>query len=107
MKSKSYELYAVFFETLAAETRLRLINSLRTGPKNVTQLIKETGIEQSCTSHCLKRLEDCGFVTVRREGKFRVYELNHTTIEPLMELVDKHTQMFCARRKTHEAKNHH
>jgi len=95
MKNAAYDSYAVFFETLASETRLRIINALRKGPKNVSQLIEATGLEQSCASHCLRKLEEHGFVTVTRDGKFRVYELNHATIEPLMELIDKHTQRYC------------
>jgi DNA-binding transcriptional ArsR family regulator len=92
---RAYEAYAVFFETLANQNRLRIINSLRTGPKNVTQVIETTGLEQTCVSHCLKRLENCGFVTVKRDGKFRVYTLNTRTIGPLMRLIDTHTQTYC------------
>ncbi len=96
MKDQTYEVYAIFFDTLSHPTRLKIIEVLRRTPANVTQLVKKTGIEQTCISHCLKKLERCGFVTVKREGKFRVYELNHTTIEPLMALIDKHTKAHCA-----------
>ena len=95
MNKYTYESYALFFDTLGHPTRLRIINVLRQKPANVTEIIKLTGVEQTCVSHCLKKLERCGFVTVKRQGKFRVYELNHATIEPLMALVDKHTQIYC------------
>ena len=90
----------MFFETLSAESRLRIINTLRTGPKNVSKIIAETGLEQSCASHCLRKLEAGGFVRVKRQGKFRVYDLNHTTIEPLMALIDKHTKQYCAKKES-------
>lgn len=90
MKKISWDGYAAFFDVLASNTRLRIINSLRTSPKNVTQIIAETKLEQSCASHCLKKLETGGFVSVKRQGKFRVYELNHETIEPLVKLIDAH-----------------
>ena len=96
MKEESYERYWIFFETLASPTRLRIINVLRKGPKNVSEIIEQTGLEQSCGSHCLRKLQTCGFVTVSRKGKFRVYELNHKTIEPLMDLIDEHTQKYCS-----------
>jgi len=111
MKNKTYESYAIFFETLGHQTRLRIINVLRDGPANVTKIINQTGMEQTCVSHCLRRLERCGFVSVTKEGKFRVYELNHATIEPLMALVDKHTQTYCVhlvgKGGNHDHHNHH
>ncbi len=94
-KIRSYDAYGVFFETLANQNRLKIINSLRHGKKNVTQILDETNLEQTCASHCLKRLERCGFVSVERDGKYRIYSLNKTTIEPLMELIDKHTSNYC------------
>lgn len=108
MKNNTYDSYAVFFETLGNQNRLRIINALRNGPKNVTEIIKETKLEQTCISHCLKRLESCGFVSVKRNGKFRIYELNHATIESLMELIDKHTQKYCIHLVggKHETHNH-
>jgi len=92
---RSYEAYGVFFETLANQNRLRIINALRDRDRCVTEIITATGLEQSCVSHCLKRLERCGFVTPRREGKQRVYTLNTKTIAPLMRLIDGHTQTYC------------
>ncbi|HIH24820.1 TPA: winged helix-turn-helix transcriptional regulator [Candidatus Woesearchaeota archaeon] len=90
-----YGAYAIFFETLANQNRLHIINSLRAGRKNVSQIIDATGLEQTCVSHCLKRLENCGFVSVERDGKFRIYTLNSKTIEPLMRLIDTHTGAHC------------
>lgn len=95
MNERSYLAYKIFFETLGNENRLRIINSLRDRPQNVSTIIKKTKLEQSCVSHCLKRLERCGFVSVSKEGKFRVYQLNHSTVEPLMKLIDQHTGRYC------------
>ncbi len=92
---RSYEAYSIFFETLANQNRLRIINSLRHGKKNVTEILEETSLEQTCVSHCLKRLERCGFVSVERNGKYRIYSLNKSTIEPLMQLIDAHTSNYC------------
>jgi ArsR family transcriptional regulator len=92
---REYQAYGVFFETLANQNRLKIINSLRSGKKNVTQILEETNLEQTCVSHCLKRLENCGFVNVTRDGKYRIYTLNKNTIEPLMKLIDEHTSNYC------------
>ncbi len=92
---RAYEAYGVFFETLANQNRLRIINALRQGERNVTQIVAKTGLEQTCVSHCLTRLERCGFVSARRDGKYRVYALNEATILPLMKLIDSHTRAYC------------
>jgi DNA-binding transcriptional ArsR family regulator len=97
MKKVSYESYGVFFETLASETRLRIINALRVGPLNQGQIVRATALEQSCASHCTRKLLEHGFVTASKHGKFTMYELNHDTIEPLMALIDRHAQKYCAR----------
>jgi len=96
MKEKSYEAYGIFFETLANQNRLHIINALRGGEKNVSEIIAKTALEQTCVSHCLARLERCGFVTQRRHGKFKVYALNLDTIAPLMRIIDKHTNAYCS-----------
>jgi ArsR family transcriptional regulator len=103
---RAYQAYEIFFVTLANQNRLHIINALRDGPKNVTRIITATGLEQTCVSHCLKRLENCGFVTVRRDGKFRIYSLNTKTIGPLMQLIDTHTSTYCIHLINGEPHNH-
>lgn len=87
--------YARFFSALGSMTRLHIINALRKGPKNVSQLVVLTGLEQTCVSHCLLILLENGFVSAEQEGKYRVYSLNKSTVEPLMKLIDDHVQTFC------------
>ena len=92
MLKKPYEL---FFGTLANEQRLKIINLLRKGPKNVTQICKELNFNQTTVSHNLRKLKICGFVFNEKNGKERIYSLNKETIKPLMDLIDKHTNKFC------------
>lgn len=86
--------YKLFFEALANETRLRIVLSLRNGPKCVKELCKDTGLEQSRISHNLRCLTNCGFVSVKRHGKNRIYSLNETTIVPLLKLIDRHLAKY-------------
>lgn len=95
MINMSSEAQNIFFGTLANPNRLKIIGALRKKDCNVTQIIGKTGLEQTCVSHCLARLERCGFVTARRKGKYKLYRLNKTTIEPLMGLIEKHIQTYC------------
>ena len=94
-KKEIYGAYKIFFGTLVSESRLKIINLLRKGSKNVSEIIKETGMNQTAVSHDLARLKRCGFVVSEVEGKFRYYRLNEKTIKPLMELIDKHMAQFC------------
>ncbi|HIH25236.1 helix-turn-helix transcriptional regulator [Candidatus Woesearchaeota archaeon] len=90
-----YGSYKIFFGTLVSEPRLRIINMLRKEKKNVTQIIKELGMNQTAVSHDLARLKKCGFVKSEIEGKYRYYKLNKKTINPLMELIDEHMSQYC------------
>ncbi|MBI2572512.1 winged helix-turn-helix transcriptional regulator [Candidatus Woesearchaeota archaeon] len=89
------ETYDLFFGSLANPNRVQILNILRDGPKNVTQICQVTGFEQTMVSHNLKRLERCGMVFVEPNGKQRIYSLNHETIKPLMEMIDKHMSQYC------------
>lgn len=90
-----YGAYKIFFGTLVSESRLKIINLLRKGEKNVSQIMEELQLEQTAVSHDLKRLKQCGFVTVEINGKFRNYKLNEETIAPLMKLIDSHMSKNC------------
>ncbi len=87
MKDISYKL---FYKAFANKTRFELIQALRKKPKNVSQLVKETGFEQSRVSHNLKCLIDCGFVENSRSGRNVIYSLNEETVVPLLTLIEKH-----------------
>lgn len=84
-----------FFQTLANRTRLELVFALRETSKTVSALVEELGYHQSTISNNLKRLHDCGFVSKQKHGRERIYSLNTDTIEPLLNLIDEHTEHFC------------
>ncbi len=90
-----YGAYKIFFGTLVSESRLKIINLLRYGKKNVSEIIEELEMDQTCVSHDLARLKQCGFVKVEIDGKYRYYKLNEETINPLMQLIDKHMAGNC------------
>ena len=94
-ENEIYEAYKLFFNTFSSESRLRILNLLRKGKKNVSEIIKETKYEQSVVSHNLKRLKLCGFVYVEIKGKYRYYKLNEKTIKPILSLIDKHMVKHC------------
>ena len=94
-ENELYKTYKLFFNTFSSEQRLKILNLLRGKKRNVSEIIKKTGFEQSAVSHNLKRLKSCGFVVQKIKGKYRYYNLNKKTIKPLMNLIDKHMSKFC------------
>jgi len=69
---------------------MEILELLTGGPMNVGEICKTLDHEQSRVSHNLKCLADCGFLTVEREGKSRVYSLNKESMKPLLKLIDLH-----------------
>jgi ArsR family transcriptional regulator len=94
-EKQMYQAYKLFFATLTSQSRLKIINLLRNGPKNVSEIQHKLRLEQTIVSHDLRRLKKCGFVYVEKKGKYRYYSLNEETIKPLMLLIDKHMDKFC------------
>jgi len=90
-----YGAYKIFFGTLVSEPRLKIINLLRKGKKNVSEICSELKAEQTAVSHDLARLKQCGFLLSSKKGKFSYYSLNEETIKPLMSLIEKHMQKHC------------
>ncbi len=89
--------YGLFFGTLANDSRLKILNILRKGPKNVTEICNTTHFEQSMVSHNLKLLEYHGMVFMEKKGKYRYYLLNQKTIAPLIDLIDAHMKAYCCK----------
>ncbi|MBS3093955.1 winged helix-turn-helix transcriptional regulator [Candidatus Pacearchaeota archaeon] len=94
-KDDIYNAYKIFFGILVSESRLKIINALRHGKKNVSELMQELKMDQSNLSHDLARLKRCGFVTVEIHKKYRYYKLNEKTILPLIEIIDNHMSQYC------------
>ncbi len=90
-----YGAYKIFFGTLVSEPRLKIINILRKGKKNVSEIVEELDMDQTSVSHNLARLKRCGFVTSQINKKFRYYRLNEETIKPLMAIIEKHMSRYC------------
>lgn len=71
------------FEALADPTRRRIVEALRTGERQVGELVERAGVRQSGVSRHLRILHESGFVTVRPDGQRRLYALRP---EPFREM---------------------
>lgn len=74
---------ARFFQALGDPTRLALLEELRAGERNVTELVEALGCPQPKVSRHLKVLKDVGLVRDRREGRFVGYALSTSKAWPV------------------------
>ena len=95
MKQNLSETCYQFFSTLANPTRLAILELLRDGPRNVTEISGALHQEQSMISHNLKPLERCRFVFSERRKKERLYSLNKETMEQLFKIFSYHAEKYC------------
>ncbi|MGQ9461036.1 MAG: ArsR/SmtB family transcription factor [Candidatus Bathyarchaeaceae archaeon] len=95
MKQNLSETCYQFFSTLANPTRLAILELLRDGSKNVTEIAEALKQEQSMISHNLKPLERCRFVFSERRKKERFYSLNKETMEKLFKIFSYHAKKYC------------
>lgn len=100
MNHVSYEMqnkYYPFFQNLANPLKIAIITVLKERPSSVTELSRKLKVEQSKLSHALTSLRHCSIVNVKQEGKKRIYHLNKETILPMLEILDKHENKYCAK----------
>ena len=88
-------IYREFFKTLGNKQRVAIIVTLLEGDKNVTQIVRALKAEQSSVSHNLKRLLRCSFISVKPNGKERIYSVSKETIAPLFKLIKNHANKHC------------
>jgi len=75
------------FKILADANRLRVLNSLRAGEKNVTGIMEETGLKQANISKILGIFSQAGIVEKRKEGNNAYYRILDESIFALCDLV--------------------
>jgi len=79
-----YQAKAEFFKTLGHPVRIRVLELLCEGPKQVRELLAEIEIEASSLSQQLAVLRRYGIVTATRDGSTVVYALAGSDVSDLM-----------------------
>lgn len=86
-----------FFMTLGNKQRVRILQLLsKRGAMGVGAVAEALGMEQSAASHSLKNLLLCHFVSVKQDGKGRIYSINEDTVKPLFDQIERHVNKYCA-----------
>ena len=85
------------FQVLADPTRRRLVDELRGGERSVGELVRAVDIGQPGVSRQLAILQEARFVTVRPEGRRRLYELRPEPFQDLEEWMHGYRSMWESR----------
>lgn len=78
---------AEFFKVISEVSRLQVLCCLKSGSKNVTEIIQATGLGQANVSKHLKVLTQAGMVTRQPQGITVFYEIADPIIFDLCEIV--------------------
>ncbi len=87
LNDQALEIVARRFAVLAEPMRLRLIQALFAGERNVTELVEATGGTQANISRHLQTLIAAHVLARRKEGLQVFYRISDPTIPKLCELV--------------------
>lgn len=83
-ESPIYEVKAQFFKTLGHPARIRILELLSDGPRSVSDLQPDVGIESSHLSQQLAVLRRAGVVNSERDGASMIYSINDPQILELL-----------------------
>lgn len=78
---------ADFFKVLAEESRIQILCQLKSGKKNVSEIIEATGLGQANVSKHLKILKKAGIVSREPQGINVYYKIANPFIFELCDLV--------------------
>lgn len=79
-------LVAKFFRALGDPSRLRILELLLEGEKSVGECVDTLQLTQSRVSSHLSCLSDCGYVTLRRDGRKSYYSVADGRVVDLVRL---------------------
>ncbi|GEM_PF-1857552 len=88
LSAELFGIKAKLFHGLADQSRLRILEGLRQGPRCVSELVASTGLSQPNVSAHLACLAGCGLVVGMPEGRRVYYRLAQDDVEALLSLAD-------------------
>jgi DNA-binding transcriptional ArsR family regulator len=89
VEAESLALKAKLFRGFSDPSRLAILETLRTGPKSVGEVVAATGFPQSSVSTHLACLHGCGLVSRSQQGRFVFYEISDERVRSILETGDR------------------
>lgn len=87
--TQTTDLKAKLFRGFSDPSRLSILNALRSGSLTVSEIVQQTGLNQSNVSNHLNCLRCCDLVVREQQGRFVYYELADVRIAKLLDLADE------------------
>lgn len=82
-----FESIALRFRALSELSRLKIVEALQSGEKNVTELVELTELSQSNVSRHLNILVSAGLVSRKKDGLNMLYRISDSTLLDLCALM--------------------
>ncbi len=80
---------AKLFRGFSDPTRLAILETLRSGPCTVGEVVEATGLGQSNVSNHLACLKDCGLLVSEKRGRYVHYSLSDPRIKAILSLSEE------------------
>ncbi|HEX5468800.1 MAG TPA: metalloregulator ArsR/SmtB family transcription factor [Gaiellaceae bacterium] len=85
------------FNAVAEPRRRELLDALAGGERAVNELVAELALSQPQVSKHLRVLREVGAVSVREEGRQRLYRLNGEALKPIHDWVKGYEDLWSER----------
>ena len=87
-KTTNLNVKARLFRGFSDPSRLKILETLRSGELTVGAIVEQTGLSQSNVSNHLSCMRDCGLVTAEPRGRFSAYRLSDPRVGELLLLAE-------------------
>ncbi len=85
------------FNAVAEPRRRQILDLLASGERPVNDLVNQLGLAQPLVSKHLRVLRQVGLVSVRDDGRHRVYRLDGRPLKSIHDWVQQHEQAWTER----------
>jgi DNA-binding transcriptional ArsR family regulator len=85
------------FNAIAEPRRRQIVDVLAGGQRSVNELVAILSVPQPLVSKHLRVLREVGIVTVREDGRQRLYRLNGRALKPVYDWVKDFEQLWSER----------
>lgn len=85
------------FAALADRTRIEIVDALAVRPRTVNEIVAMFSVTQPAISRHLKVLREAGLVTVKPEGKTRVYQLDPAPLREIDRWLDRYRRFWASK----------
>src|SRR5580700_5783284 len=85
------------FNAIAEPRRRQILDAIGGGQRSVNELVGVLDVPQPLVSKHLRVLREVGIVTVREDGRQRLYRLNGSALKPIYDWVKDFEQLWSER----------